>query len=139
MRVVPATRSGRPCLNGAAVGNERDVTETGPESPQPGVPSDNTTLLEVLASLEEDGYRSQLAVTADGFVQCGSCGVRIDPHLLRAMQIRRLEGASDPDDMVAIVATTCPNCAREGTIVMGYGVNATGGEPAVARALARGT
>ena len=115
------------------------MSEDMPESPQPGVPSDNTTLVEVLASLEAAGYRSQFAVTEDGLVQCGSCGARSDPHLLRVLEMRRLEGASDPDDMVAVVATTCPSCRCEGTIVMGYGVNATGGEPAVARALACGT
>jgi hypothetical protein len=39
--------------------------------------------------------------------------------------LRRLEGASDPDDMVAIVAITCPNCAAQGTVVLGYGPMAT--------------
>jgi hypothetical protein len=35
--------------------------------------------------------------------------------------LRRLEGASDPADMVAIVALTCPNCGARGTVVLGFG------------------
>lgn len=34
---------------------------------------------------------------------------------------RRLEGASDPDDMVAIVAISCPVCATQGTLSPQYG------------------
>lgn len=33
----------------------------------------------------------------------------------------RAEGVSDPDDMLAVVAVTCPNCGTPGTVVLGYG------------------
>jgi hypothetical protein len=39
--------------------------------------------------------------------------------------LRRLEGESDPADMVAIVAITCPQCGRRGTMVLGFGPAAT--------------
>jgi hypothetical protein len=35
--------------------------------------------------------------------------------------LRRLEGASDPADMVAIVAVTCPRCGNQGTAVLAFG------------------
>ena len=35
--------------------------------------------------------------------------------------VRRLEGASDPDDMVAIAAIVCPACATRGVLVLGFG------------------
>ena len=39
--------------------------------------------------------------------------------------LRRLEGASDPSDMLAVVAITCPACAARGTVILGYGPMAT--------------
>jgi len=39
--------------------------------------------------------------------------------------LRRLEGASDPDDEAAVVALVCFNCAAKGTIVVMYGPQAS--------------
>ena len=38
--------------------------------------------------------------------------------------LRRLEGASDPDDMLAVVGLACPHCSAQGTAVLGYGPEA---------------
>jgi hypothetical protein len=38
--------------------------------------------------------------------------------------MRRTEGASDPDDMLAVVGLTCPRCGTQGTAVLGYGPEA---------------
>ncbi|MCU1393189.1 MAG: hypothetical protein JWM34_1617 [Ilumatobacteraceae bacterium] len=35
--------------------------------------------------------------------------------------LRRLEGASDPSDAMAVVALTCPACNSRGTAVLAYG------------------
>jgi hypothetical protein len=35
--------------------------------------------------------------------------------------IHRLEGASDPDDMAAVVAITCPACQAHAVLVLQYG------------------
>lgn len=35
--------------------------------------------------------------------------------------MRRLEGASDPDDMMAVAAVTCPVCRIDGVLVLSYG------------------
>jgi hypothetical protein len=43
--------------------------------------------------------------------------------------LRRLEGASDPADMAAVIATACPSCGTLGTIVVMFGPEAT--EPEV--------
>ena len=32
-----------------------------------------------------------------------------------------MEGASDPDDMLALVAMTCPQCGARGTLVLAFG------------------
>jgi hypothetical protein len=50
-------------------------------------------------------------------------------------EILRIEGASDPDDEVAVVAMTCPSCGCKGTLVLKYGSEATPEESDVLRAL----
>jgi hypothetical protein len=49
-----------------------------------------------------------------------------------------LEGASDPDDMMTVIAARCPHCGVAGTLVLGYGPNASPEHVAVSRALGDG-
>jgi hypothetical protein len=86
-----------------------------------GVPSDNTTLTEVLARYEGEGFTSQFAARPGGEIHCFTCGQDHDPARVELVSLRRLEGASDPDDMLAIAALRCPNCGARGTAVLGYG------------------
>ena len=87
----------------------------------PGVPSDNTSLLEVLHELEADGYTDTMWVTANGKLKCAGCDVEIDPSTVPVDFFRRLEGASDPDDMQVVAAVQCTACGTKATIVMHYG------------------
>jgi len=87
----------------------------------PGVPSDNTTLLEILDELAQKGYTGTMWVASDGKLRCEGCGAELEPSLVRVREIRRLEGASDPDDMIAVVAVECPVCGMKGTIVLHFG------------------
>jgi hypothetical protein len=93
---------------------------TGAESGA-GVPSDNTTLSEVLARYEQAGFTGQFAARPGGDVHCYACGRDHDPASVELVSLRRLEGASDPDDMLAIAALRCPACGSRGTAVLGYG------------------
>ena len=47
------------------------------------------------------------------------------------LDLRRLEGASDPDDMLAVLALECPNCGLRGSLVLNYGPTATEEDAAV--------
>jgi hypothetical protein len=47
------------------------------------------------------------------------------PEKTKMSSLRRLEGESDPSDMMAIVALTCPACGARGTVVLGFGPMAT--------------
>jgi hypothetical protein len=49
--------------------------------------------------------------------------------------IRRTEGASDPDDMLAVVALTCPRCQTRAAAVLGYGPEAAEDDADVLRTL----
>jgi len=93
--------------------------------PASGAPSDNTTLTAILASLDEDGFGEQFVVREAAQVECLACRNTSPASSFVARRSRRLEGASDPDDMVNVVATTCPVCDVGGTIVLTYGVNAS--------------
>jgi hypothetical protein len=49
--------------------------------------------------------------------------------------MHRLEGASDPADMLAAVAATCPTCGTRGVLVANYGPEAMIEDADVLRAL----
>jgi hypothetical protein len=99
-------------------------------------PSDNTTVVSVLASFEAAGFGPSLFATDDGCVRCTVCNETFDPEQMQVEAIRRLEGASDPDEEVAIVAATCLKCGKPGTMVVGYGPTASAGEADVLKHLA---
>lgn len=93
------------------------------------------TLAEALARFEAAGYTAQLGVVEGGLVRCYSCHTDHDPASMELNEILRVEGASDPDDEVAVVAMTCPKCDCKGTLVFKYGSEATPDESDVLRAL----
>ena len=88
---------------------------------QPSVPAYGATLTEIIATLEAAGFTGQMAARPGGMLQCLTCRQEsgADEFTLGAM--RRTEGASDPDDMLAVVGLTCPRCGTRGTAVLGYG------------------
>ncbi|CAN5762399.1 hypothetical protein BH23ACT2_BH23ACT2_01360 [soil metagenome] len=78
--------------------------------PVEGVPGDNTNLVAMLDSLAGEGFDANLTAVADASLRCGSCGQASRADSYDIARVRRLEGASDPDDMQMVVAATCPNC-----------------------------
>ena len=95
---------------------------------------DDNTLGEVLASFELEGYRGQMAARPAGQVLCVSCHVESDAAEMQVDDLRRIEGVSDPADMMAVAALVCPVCGTQGTLVLSYGPEAS---PDDAEALAR--
>lgn len=79
------------------------------------------TLADVLADFEARGFRSQFRARPGGVVECNVCGTQIDAGTLKVDAFERLEGASDPADMLLVVAATCPPCGEQGTLVLTYG------------------
>jgi hypothetical protein len=97
-----------------------------------GVARGSETLLDVLATLTRDGFTGQFMAAAPeedaaqaGRVECLSCHSTSAAASFEVSELRRLEGASDPDDMLAIVALTCPNCSARGALTLNYGPTAT--------------
>ncbi len=89
-----------------------------------GVPQDAETLGEVLAALEAEGFGQSFVPREGGTVRIPSSGAEVDVGALRVASVHRLEGASDPDDMVLVAAVEAPGGER-GTLVLGYGPNAS--------------
>jgi hypothetical protein len=104
---------------------------SGHQSPAEG-PSDRTTLTAVVDAYRASGFAGDFfaeegpstaasGTPAGAVVRCGRCSSALDPHTLEMHSIRRMEGASDPADMLSVVATTCPVCGNDGTLVLSYG------------------
>jgi hypothetical protein len=89
------------------------------------VPSDNTSLTSVLAGLGEDGFTGHLAPLAGGTLHCDICDDVAPAAWFEVVSIRRLEGASEPDEMMSVVAAICPRCGGRGVAVLGYGPSAS--------------
>jgi hypothetical protein len=96
---------------------------------------DETTLTDVLEAYAQGGFTSSFVVTDESQLECIECGTVSSPNAVSMSSLRRLEGASDPDDMVAIVALTCPSCGSKGTLVLGFGPMATVQDSDVLKAL----
>lgn len=84
-------------------------------------PSDNTTMTQVLEELGDDGWKGQLITVAGGAVRCTKCDTVTPAADLKVDAERRMEGASDPDDMSLVIAAECPSCHTKSTLVLGYG------------------
>jgi hypothetical protein len=106
--------------------------------PVAGAPSDNTSLVAVLAGLRDSGYDAQFLVGDDGELCCTACEHRAEPEDVQLDELRRLEGASDPADMAAVLAARCPSCDARGTAVVRYGPEAEAGHATLLRHLERG-
>lgn len=83
--------------------------------------TESATVTSVLAGYADLGFTSQFSAIEGARLECHTCGQQMPAADVRMSSLRRLEGASDPADMVAIVALSCANCGAKGTAVLGYG------------------
>ncbi|MFP5319600.1 MAG: hypothetical protein ACLGI2_15060 [Acidimicrobiia bacterium] len=88
-------------------------------------PSSNLELGELLAAFEAEGYKAQMAARPAGYVLCMACQMESEASEMQVDAMERMEGASDPDDMLAVFALVCPLCRSYGTLVVGYGPDAS--------------
>jgi hypothetical protein len=91
---------------------------------------DDESLASVLAGLRDGGFGGDLRRSGSGVV-CGTCQSVLRPDELLVHRLRRLEGASDPADMLAVVAATCRGCGTDGALVLGFGPTADPDDGAV--------
>jgi hypothetical protein len=101
-------------------------------------PRDATTLADTMRALDARGYRGQFRVTDERAIQCLTCRRASAPGAFEIEYLERLEGASDPADMVAVAALRCPECGAAGTLTVHYGPEMVLEEADVLRALEDG-
>jgi hypothetical protein len=86
-------------------------------------PTDRT-LIEVLGELSDEGFTQDMFVTTGSMVRCGTCHADTPPTELELDRLVRIEGASDPADMAAVLGLTCRHCGARGTAVVRFGPEA---------------
>jgi hypothetical protein len=94
------------------------------------------TLARILDALKRQGYDGQFGAHAGATVTCFTCHHVSPAASFRVETLRRLEGASDPADMLVVAPVMCPHCGARGSLVLNYGPESTAEEADVLLALA---
>jgi len=94
-------------------------------TPLPNAAQDAQTIAEAIRALEADVYTAQFRAVEGGKVECFTCHETSPASALAVEKLARLEGPTDPSDMVALAAVTCPRCEARGTLLLGYGPDST--------------
>jgi hypothetical protein len=89
-------------------------------APDPHNPTDPAPST-IEANLWPAAQEGQFQATAGGRIRCLTCGTESPASDQRADQVARLEGTSDPDDMLLILPVRCPACDTCGSLSLGYG------------------
>lgn len=114
------------------------MTADSDSQPDPPAPTGADTTSSVLQAMSTAGFTAQLQPgLRPGSLRCSACGSETEGDRFDVLDERRLEGASDPDDMVLIVGARCPVCSERGTIVLGYGPEASPEDSDIVLALSR--
>ena len=74
---------------------------------------------------EAEGFTSQLGTRPGGRIVCFNCHFEAPAGDFELVSISRTEGASDPDDMLAVAAVACRRCGSKGALILHYGPEAT--------------
>ncbi|MBI1946884.1 MAG: hypothetical protein HYS27_14405 [Deltaproteobacteria bacterium] len=88
-----------------------------------------------LSELAAEGMRASFAVVAGGLVVCSICHARSSATGVQVVEVRRLEGSSDPDAEAIVLGLRCPSCGVLGGAVLGYGPTASAEDQDVLAAL----
>jgi hypothetical protein len=111
------------------VADELSPESTAPESSAGASSGDtssgDTTVVAVLDGFEVQGYSVSFNVRDGGRLECAACRTESPVGGFAIEIVRRLEGASDPDAQVLLVAAVCPVCGARGAAVFGYGPEAS--------------
>ena len=105
----------------------------------PGVRKGVSPLIDVLQLAEASGFAAEFEVAGDASghedLWCPHCEVESSASSFERAWSLRLEGASDPADMLHVSALKCPNCGTGGVFVTPFGPIASQRQACVLRAL----
>ncbi len=97
----------------------------------------DTSLSSVMNDFDAVGHDGQFVAREGALLLCLTCHEELPAAGQNADDMRRLEGASDPADMVMVVPVRCPHCGTAGTLTAHYGPEASAEEAEVLLALDR--
>jgi hypothetical protein len=83
------------------------------------------SLLGILTSFRDEGFTYDFRTLPGGVVECGECRAPHRANALELHHLERLEGDSDPAEMLAVCAVACPKCGMRGTLVLTFGPEST--------------
>lgn len=83
------------------------------------------TLLALTDRVHRKGFGTSVRPRDGGILECGHCGAQFHASTYDLRHQHRLEGASDVDDMLLLVAGHCPHCAAGSALALGFGPNAS--------------
>ena len=83
------------------------------------------SLLGLLAEFRDEGFTKDFRTLPGGIVECGACHVPHRADTLELHRLERLEGDSDPSEMLAVCAVMCPACGTRGSLVLTFGPEST--------------
>jgi hypothetical protein len=114
-----------------------DAAASGRDGPRPAGDPMDTSLSAVLGQLERAGWEGQFMPLEGGDIRCLTCRSEFPATGADADEMRRLEGASDPADMLIVVPLVCPACTTKGVVVANFGPDASGADADVVAAFSR--
>ena len=97
---------------------------------------DTRSIAGELHDLDDEGMHASFAVIPGGRLRCSACHTVVRATETQMLEVRRLEGESDPSEMSAVVGMRCPHCQKSGSAVLGYGPMASAEDQDVLLALA---
>jgi predicted PurR-regulated permease PerM/DNA-directed RNA polymerase subunit RPC12/RpoP len=128
--------------DGVDMTNDSDDQSIEPSVPPPDGADDDeyargaTTLATLLDRARREGFDAEFErVGDDGSLRCSRCGEIVDAEGVERVWSERLEGATDPADMMHVSALRCPECGGGGVFVAHFGPAADSGEAAILHAL----
>src|SRR3954449_4154060 len=83
------------------------------------------SMLSLVAAFRADGFTSDFHSRPGGIVQCAHCNTSHRADALELHRLERLEGDSDPSEMLAVCAVACPTCGARGALVLTFGPEST--------------
>lgn len=95
------------------------------------------TVVDVLATLADQGWAADFDPTSGGRIRCGGCGDTVDPNAALVGCVYRFDDDTDPADQRVIFELACEVCGATGTMVCGHGPAAGPDDADVLAALGR--
>lgn len=93
------------------------------------------SIVKELNELGAEGVTSSFAVVPGAKLRCEGCHEVHPASLMTLLQVRRLEGKSDPGEMAAVLSLRCGHCQAEGSCIVSFGPMASAEDQDVMLAL----